>query len=103
MKPTLLAIDDEPDILEGIVEALKDDFTVLKAEDGQQGLSILARQDVSVILLDYIMPQENGLQILQKIKDIDPSIEVIMVTALKDDPTTAFELAKSGAFSYLTI
>ncbi|MFC1478811.1 sigma-54-dependent transcriptional regulator [Candidatus Margulisiibacteriota bacterium] len=101
MRQSILAIDDEKDVLEGIYEAFKKDFTIYKAENGRAGLEIIKKQDVSVVLLDYMMPGENGLSVLQKIKELDPTIEIIMVTAVTDKPMLAFELAKSGAFSYM--
>jgi len=100
-KDTILAIDDEKDILIGLEEALKDHYNILLAENGQEALQLIKKNDISVALLDYIMPGDNGLQTLRKIKELDPSIEIIMVTAISNDPNLAFELAKCGAFNYI--
>ncbi|MBU1913301.1 MAG: response regulator [Candidatus Omnitrophica bacterium] len=98
----LLIIDD--DLATG--DFLRSFFTqkgykVFVANDGEQGLSIVKEKKPDIILLDIKMPGFSGLEVLQKIKEIDKNAKVIMMTAVSED--LIIEMAmKYGAIGYIT-
>jgi len=99
----ILIIDDELFFREFVTENLKTaGYSSVAASSGQEGLDILKREkgSVSVILLDIIMPDMDGLATLEKIKEIDPDIPVIIMTAHTEEELVLRAL-KNGAVDYL--
>src|SRR5210317_1389259 len=82
-KPTLLIVDDEEIIRDLCARALKD-YRILQAENGQAALKILEQQEVDLVLADIMMPIMNGLDLLQQVKERDPSQLVIVMTGYAD-------------------
>ena len=97
---TVLVVDDELGIRQSFKMVLKDYFHVLLAEDGGTAIDILTKNTVDLVLLDILLPDINGLDLLQKLKAIDPNTEVIMVTAVKEIHT-AVRAIKLGAYEYI--
>lgn len=99
--PSVLVIEDEPSYVEALEAALsKEGFSVSAAEDGRSGLQRLREQGADIVLLDLMLPEMGGLDVLRKIREVG-SIPVLVVSA-KDaeaDIVTALEL---GADDYLT-
>jgi DNA-binding NtrC family response regulator len=98
-KPTILAVDDEADMLKTFENILKKKFNLLTAASGSAALSLLAAQPVDLVLLDIRMPKMDGLEALTKIKALR-ELEVVMVSASKDI-ASAVEAMKLGAFDYI--
>jgi len=99
----ILIIDDELFFRELVTDNLKTaGYSSIAASSGQEGLDILKREkgSVSVILLDIIMPDMDGLATLEKIKEIDPDVPVIIMTAHTEEELVLRAL-KSGAVDYL--
>lgn len=98
-----LVIDDELFFREFISDNLKKaGYPSITASSGAEGLGILEREKgkVSVVLLDIVMPEMDGLTALEKIREINPDIPVIMMTAHMDQELVLMSL-KKGAFDYL--
>jgi DNA-binding NtrC family response regulator len=100
-KPLILAIDDEPDMLETYRSILKKKYQVITASSGEQAFKAVETEPLSLVLLDIRMPRQDGIQVLKKIKEMDPNLDIIMVTASKD-VASAVEAMKLGAFDYVT-
>ncbi|OGF45274.1 MAG: hypothetical protein A2231_11120 [Candidatus Firestonebacteria bacterium RIFOXYA2_FULL_40_8] len=98
--PQILIVDDEKNILEAFKFLLQDKYKVLTTDSGKDALKILDEVEVDIVLLDIMMPDMDGLEVLGKIKEKYPSIEVVMVTATKT-VTTAVKAMKLGAYDYL--
>ncbi|MBI4777356.1 sigma-54-dependent Fis family transcriptional regulator [Candidatus Desantisbacteria bacterium] len=98
-KTNILIIDDEKSIIEGIRLFLAKDYDVLVATNGEDGLKQVNEKRPSVVLLDVMLPDINGIEVLHRIKNIDESIEVIMFTGVNDMRTTVDAL-QLGAFDY---
>lgn len=99
----ILIIDDELFFREFVTDNLKKaGYEPLSASSGAEGLRILEREkeEISAILLDIIMPEMDGLATLEKIKEIDPELPVVMMTAHTDEQLVLMAL-KKGAFDYL--
>lgn len=97
---TILVVDDELGIRQSFKMVLKDHFNVLLAENGESAVEALTKNTVDLILLDILLPDIHGLDLLEKLKTIDPSPEVIMVTAVKEIQT-AVRAIKLGAYEYI--
>ncbi|HLJ88180.1 MAG TPA: sigma-54 dependent transcriptional regulator [Candidatus Angelobacter sp.] len=79
---SVLIIDDEAEIRESLETLLEfEGFTVSSAETGEQGLAKLADRPYDLVLLDFALPDRNGLEVLAEIRDRDPHLAVIMITA----------------------
>jgi len=98
----LLAIDDEPDSLELIQDALtQPNLEVLTTTDPEEGLRIVRRSHPEIVLLDLRMPKVSGMDVLEKIVEFDPGIDVILVTGDYSTESAVAAIQK-GACDYLT-
>lgn len=101
MKPVILVVDDEESVRESFRLALQDDYDLTFGEDAKSTLRILKTQSFDLCLLDIMLPDGSGLDLLRQIKRRDESIDVIMVTALQG-VDTALDAMKLGAYDYIT-
>lgn len=101
MKPVILIVDDEESVRESFRLALKDEYDLTFAEDAKTTLRILKSQAFDLCLLDIMLPDGSGLDLLRQMKRRDESIDVIMVTALQG-VDTALDAMKLGAYDYIT-
>ena len=99
-KATILVVDDEYGIRESFNMVLKGEYYVLLAETGKEAIQIFTKTNVDLILLDILLPDTDGLDLLERLKSIDPHTEIIMVTAVKEIQT-AVRAIKLGAYEYL--
>lgn len=99
---SILIIDDEENIRKYLGQALaKEGFDVFTAEYGKEGLGLLGRKHIDIVLLDLSLPDINGLDVLREIKEIDVQSVIIIITAY-GDITSAVEAMRLGAFDYQT-
>ncbi len=97
----ILIIDDEAAICSSLRFALQDDYQVKTTTDPREGLTILKTESYQLVLLDLKLGEYDGLSILEKIKEMDKDIMVIIMTAY-GTITTAVKAIKNGAFTYMT-
>jgi len=100
-RPVVLVVDDEAGVREAFRLILEDAYEVADAPDGLRALDVIRSTQVDVVLLDIRMPDMDGIEVLERIKAIDDSVEVILVTAVKT-VRTAVAAMKLGAFDYVT-
>lgn len=97
----LLIIDDQKLIRDSLKLALNDEgYHVLLAENGKQGIAVLKKNNIDLILLDLKLPDSNGIDILKQIKAINPECIVIMMTGY-GTIENAVAAMKLGAFDYI--
>src|SRR5450759_2924012 len=97
----LVAVDDTPESLELLSEALQQEgLTIFTSTDPEEGLEIVFREHSQIVLLDLIMPKMNGLEVLERIVEFDPAIDVILITA-HYTTESAVEAIQKGASDYL--
>ncbi len=88
MAISILFLEDEPTIREVLTEYMKiQNYSVTCAEDGEQALKLLNRQEFDMAVLDIMVPKVSGLEVLQYIKEHKPEMATIMLTALGDEKT----------------
>jgi len=100
-KTNVLIVDDDRDTQDTLEAILKPCCTILKADSGKKARPLIAREDVQIVLLDILLPDANGLDLLQKIKAQFPDIEVVMISGLTEI-STAVKAMKMGAYHYLS-
>lgn len=84
----ILFLEDEPTIRDVLTEYMKmQNYDVTCAEDGEQALDFLAKQPFDMAVLDIMVPKVSGLEVLQYIKEHNPDMAAIMLTALDDERT----------------
>ena len=97
----LLAVDDTPASLELLSESLRQEgLAIFTSTDPEEGLELVYREHPQVVLLDLVMPKMSGLQMLERIVEFDPAIDVILMTA-HYTTETAVEAIQKGASDYL--
>lgn len=98
-----LLVDDEKPFIEALARRLRQrGFAVDLAFSGQEALNLLENNDtIDVVVLDVKMPDLDGIQTIEKLKEKYPLIEVIMLTGHATIPS-AIETVKLGAYDYLT-
>ncbi|QTA83652.1 Two component system response regulator, sigma54-specific [Desulfonema limicola] len=98
---TILIVDDEKNytlILSAILE--EEGFETLTANSGNEALEILKNSDVDLVLTDMKMPLMDGIELLKNVKEKDPQLPVIMMTAY-GTVEKAVEAMQKGAYSYI--
>ena len=99
---TILIVDDEKSMRDFLKILLsKEGYEVLAAADGEQALTVLADNDVNLVVSDIRMPGIDGLQLLATIKERSDDIPVIMITAFAS-PNDAVQAMKNGAYDYIS-
>jgi two-component system nitrogen regulation response regulator GlnG len=99
--PSLLVVDDEPNVLYSVEQVLRsDDLDVITAGTGRQGIDLVRTRRPDAVLLDVRLTDMSGLEAFDQIRAFDPRLPVIIVTAFAATET-AIEAMKRGAFEYL--
>jgi signal transduction histidine kinase len=80
-KGTLLIVDDEDTVRQSLRVIFKDDYQVIMAGDGATAIEIARKTKVDVAILDIKMAAMSGIEVLERLKWVDPSIEAVMLTA----------------------
>lgn len=97
----ILIIEDEKNqriLLKKLLE--KEGYSVLESEKGEEGIEEFKREDIDLVLLDQKLPDIKGTEVLKKLKEINPIVPVIIITAF-GDIKDAVDAMKEGAFYYL--
>lgn len=97
----ILVVDDEDDVRLFLQDFLSErDLDVMAASSGEEALEKIDQSKPDIVLLDVMMPGMDGLECLERVKKKFPEINVIMITALKDEARIA-RAKKVGACNYI--
>ena len=99
-RPVILVVDDEKNTREGLVRALRGEYAVAEAENGQRALEWLETHAADVVLTDLRMPGLDGMALLSRLLGRDAKPIVILLTAY-GSVETAVEAMKRGAYDFL--
>ena len=98
----ILIVDDDPNVRDFLKLFLK--FKgyrdVRTADKGQDALEAVKKEDLRLVLLDIMLPDLNGVEVLRQVKETNPDVSVIMITGYPDEEK-ARELLKQGAYDYI--
>ena len=98
---SLLVIDDNPGSVELVSDAVaQPGLEILAASDPEEGLRLFRQRRPQIVLTDLMMPRMNGIEVLDRIMEVDPSTEVILMSA-HYSTESAVEAIKKGASDYL--
>ncbi len=100
-KPTLLVIEDYPDTVELVKRVLRSRFEIDVALTGKEGLDKWIEKRHSLVLLDVMLPEMSGNEVLKEILKRSPSQSVVMMTA-RSTPQRAGELIIEGAVDFIS-
>ena len=101
MSARILVVDDEEIVIRSCLRILGgDEYEVEAVQDGREALQKIEENTYDVIILDIMMPKIDGLEVLRRVKETHPDIDVIMITGLSQIET-AVQAMKLGAFDYI--
>ena len=100
--PSILIVDDEYSVRDSLENWFrKDGYRASSARDAREALQLLQSGGFDIVLLDIKMPGMDGMELQRRLKELDPEIVVIMITAFAS-VETAVQALKEGAFDYVT-
>lgn len=102
-KHTILVVDDDPEIVMLLSKILlnEEGYNVMDAQNGLEALRKVERGGIDLVILDLIMPEMGGIEVLKRLGDIAPKLPVIVLTG-HGDLQTAREAMMLGAHEYIT-
>jgi len=101
MSARILVVDDEEIVIKSCLRILGNgEYEVEAVQSGREALKKIGENHYDVLILDIMMPEIDGMEVLQRVKESHPDIDVIMVTGLSQIDT-AVRAMKLGAFDYL--
>ncbi len=102
MNARILVVDDEEIVIKSCLRILADgEFQVEAVQEGRAALRKVEENPYDVMILDIMMPNMDGLEVLRWVKETHPNVDVIMVTGLSQIHT-AVQAMKLGAFDYIS-
>lgn len=101
MRKKILIVDDEIDICSSLTFALEDKYDVKSTINPKEALNMLIKESYNLVLLDLKIGMVDGINVLKEIKNLDNSIQVIIMTAY-GSIMSSVDAIKKGAYTYLT-
>ncbi|WZO96963.1 hybrid sensor histidine kinase/response regulator [Isosphaeraceae bacterium EP7] len=102
-RPTLLVVDDEPEVLRSMQDLFRPDYRVIAFEGGQAALEAMAAEpDVHVIISDQQMPRMSGVEFLRRARLIHPQATRLLMTGFADIRAVIGAINEGGVFRYIT-
>ncbi len=101
----ILVVDDEPDILTSLKDVLEAHFgtvTVHTAASGKDGLAILDKETIELVIADYRMPGMDGLEFLTKCREAAPDVPRILITAYPELDAAVRAINEAQIQNFLT-
>ncbi len=102
MKEKILIVEDDLNTLEGLAEILtEENYSVTKARNGKEALEAFSKNGFNLVLIDYLLPDKDGIEVSKAIIEQVPEIKIIMMTAF-GSVKNAVNAMKLGIYDYLT-
>jgi DNA-binding NarL/FixJ family response regulator len=101
-KPGILIVDDDKQVLRSLKIWLKNEgFRPMLASSGEEAMAAIRRNSPDVALVDFRMDKEDGIQVAQRLKVVDPAMKIIMLTGYPSYET-AVEAMRVGIYDYIS-
>jgi two-component system response regulator AtoC len=98
----ILIAEDDPDFRKLLARrAERMGLTIFEAEDGEQAVAMLEREDFDALVLDLYMPGHNGFEVIAAAREKDPDIQALVLTG-SASVESAVEALRAGVYDYLT-
>jgi signal transduction histidine kinase len=101
-KPCLLVVDDEPDLVQSVQDLLRFDYRVLGATRATEGLAILEREPVQIVMTDQRMPEMTGVELLSQVKQKHPDAVRLLFTAYADMGAVIDAINEGNVYRYIS-
>lgn len=102
MKNSILIVDDDKNTREAVVNALSHDYITYTASNGQKAMDILNEHgDIDLVLTDLMMPEMDGIELLEKIHSINNDVTIVMITGYSTIES-AVDAMRKGVYDYIT-
>jgi signal transduction histidine kinase len=101
-RPTVLVVDDEPEVLHSVYDLLRIDYHVITCPSGRDAVEVLSRFDeVHVVMSDQRMPGMSGVEVLRHAKQVRPEATRLLVTAYADVNAVVEAINQGSVFRYI--
>ncbi len=102
VKHCLLVVDDEPDLVQSVQDLLRFDFRVLGATRAAQGLEIMKREKVDIVMTDQRMPEMTGVEFLKHLREAYPDTTRLLFTAYADIEAVTDAINQGSVYRYIS-
>lgn len=98
----ILCVDDEPNVLNALKRFfLDEDYSILTATSGEEGLQTLEKEDVQVVISDYRMPGMNGVEFLKKVRELRPYTVRIVLSGYADTASIVAAINEGQIYKFI--
>ncbi len=101
-KKTILAVDDEPNVLSAIKDTLNERYNVITAKNGKEALKMIDTHAPDLIIMDVVMPEMDGLEAVRRLHMKSPFGPPVIFLSAKTGISDVEQGLKVGAFVYMT-
>jgi signal transduction histidine kinase len=101
-KHCLLVVDDEADLVRSVQDLLRFDYRVLGATRAAEGLKIMERESVQVVMTDQRMPEMTGVEFLKRLRESHPEVVRLLFTAYADIKAVTDAINQGSVYRYIT-
>jgi signal transduction histidine kinase len=101
-KHCLLVVDDEPDLVQSVKDLLRFDYKVLVATRAVEGLKIMEREKVHIVMSDQRMPEMSGVEFLKNLRDTHPETVRLLFTAYADLNAVTDAINQGNVYRYIS-
>ncbi|HEV3260869.1 MAG TPA: hybrid sensor histidine kinase/response regulator [Gemmataceae bacterium] len=98
----LLIVDDEPEVVHSLQDLLRFDYRVLGTTRAAEGLKLLDRENVHIVMSDQRMPEMSGVEFLQRMRDTHPDVVRLLFTGYADIKAVIDAINQGHVFRYIT-
>src|SRR4051812_36774697 len=99
---TVLVVDDEPDVVSSVKDLLRLDYKVLGATRAAEGLALLDREPVHVVMTDQRMPETTGVELLAQVREKHPDAMRLLFTGYADIRAVVDAINRGNVYRYIT-
>jgi DNA-binding NtrC family response regulator len=101
VKPRLLIVDDEPDMLDFLERVLRRRFSIARCESAEDALHALDGEHFEVLITDHKMPRLSGLELLDRISSTSPEVVKVLISGFAEEPDIDRARARDHIHSYV--